>query len=73
MDKNSFEIGRETSFVYHGKERNGVVEKVGETAVTLAVPLCDYEIGAYYPVPTVELTYRSFCYDKIFPHGWDHV
>lgn len=74
MDKSSFEIGRETSFVYHGKERRGVVEKIGETAVTLAVAAIDYEdVNGPEHVPSVELTYRSFRFDKIFPRGWDHV
>jgi hypothetical protein len=74
MDSSNFEIGRETSFVYHGKERSGIVEKVGETAVTLAVPAIEYdELGPVRTLASVELTYRSFRYDKIYPRGWDHV
>lgn len=65
MDSSSFVIGTETSFVYHGKERSGVVEKVSDTCVTLAVPCLDYETGSTRVVPSVELTYRSFRFDKI--------
>lgn len=68
MESSSFEIGRETSFVYHGKERTGVVENVTDSCVTLAVPAIDYGGN-----DSIELTFRSFRFDKIFPRGWDHV
>jgi hypothetical protein len=62
MDKTSFEIGTQASFIYHGKERDGIVEVVADTFVTLKLAPSGWQnTGNVEDQPT----HKTFSYYKI--------
>jgi hypothetical protein len=62
MDKSSFEIGTQASFLYHGTQREGTVEVVTDTFVTLKLAPPGWQnVGNVEDQPT----HKSFSYHKI--------
>jgi hypothetical protein len=62
MDKSSFEIGTQASFLYHGEQREGIVEKVTDTCVTLKLSPVGWQSTANVEE---QKPYKSFRFDKI--------
>lgn len=63
MYKTRFQIGTWASFTYHGKQREGTVEKVTDTYVTLKMPPKGWT-STQTPEEN-EPPFKSFSFDKI--------